>query len=147
MSEEQLEHGKPIANLENARLYAAGAKMDLVVESLDTDYASEIGLTTEAIRNAAESRLRAARLFDADAKQFLYVNVGVVGRAFSISINLERRLDDLGYGHGGLANVWNRGSLGTHGGGHSGGQFVLGSLSKHLDEFIAKYLAANDDTL
>lgn len=147
MSEEQLPDGKEVPRLENARLYAAGAKMYLVVESLDAEYDREVGLATEAVNNAAESRLRAARLYDADAEQFLYVNVNLVGGAFSISIKLERRLDDLGYGQGGLATVWHKGSLGTHGGGHDGGQFILGSLSRHLDEFIAKYLAANENAL
>ena len=59
--------------------------MDLIVESLHAD-AAEIGLTEESIQAAVESRLRSARLYDADAGPFLYVNVGVAGPGHAIRL-------------------------------------------------------------
>ena len=64
------------------QLWSACPPLDLIVEGLPED-AEEIGLTRERIQTAAESRLRAARLYDAEAGHYLYVNVNVVGRAFS----------------------------------------------------------------
>ena len=48
--------------------------MRLVIESLDED-AIRGDLTEEQIRNAAESRLRAAGTYDPEADPFLYINV------------------------------------------------------------------------
>ena len=49
--------------------------IDLVVENLPED-AAEIGLTEERIQTLAESRLRAARLYDEDGETHLYVGLG-----------------------------------------------------------------------
>ncbi len=72
------------------RLWNACRPLDLVVEGLTED-AEEIGLTRERIQTAAESRLRAARLYDAEAADhYLYVNVNVVRRAFSIGVGYRQ---------------------------------------------------------
>ena len=127
-------------------LYAACAPMDLVVESLRPKNTRETSLTTKAIVNAAEARLRAARLFAPLEKQnlkqyqYLYINVNIVDRAFGIDVELKRALD-LGYGFPGLVAVWDTGSVGTHGG---DGQYILSVVSKYLDEFLASYLRVNE---
>ena len=69
--------------------------MDLVVEDYDDDDDAEaIGLTVARIRTLAESRLRAARLYDADAPTWLYVNVNVEARGFSLSVEYKKLLYD-----------------------------------------------------
>ena len=127
-------------------LFTGCAPMNLLVEELDSEDTRATGLTTKAIENAAESRLRAARLFVPLEKQiddqFLYIRVSIVGSAFSIKVELGRYLDNLGHGIGGIAKVWDASSTGTHGG---NGQYILGSVSQHLDEFIASYLRANEE--
>ena len=58
-------------------LFNECAPIDLVVEGLPPA-AADIGLTKERIQILAESRLRAARLFDEEARPYLYVNIGVL---------------------------------------------------------------------
>ena len=135
------------AERERIQLYTACAPMDFLVESLDPEGSQRTGLTRKTIENAVEARLRAARLFTPtaeqpkDKEQYLYINLNIIGHAFSIDVELTRYLKDLGYGFGGFAIVWDTGSTGTHGG---VGQYILGSVSKHLDRFIASYLRVNE---
>ena len=135
------------AQQQDLNLFTRCAPMRLIVEELSEEVARDIGLTEEAIVNAVESRLRAARLFDPDVTRtpstYLYVQVSLVGRAFSISIQLKRWLLDTGFGLPGSVSVWDEGSTGTYG--SAGGQFVLGWVSKHLDSFLTEYLRANED--
>lgn len=124
------------------------APMGLLVEGerleKDTD-AAKIGLTKETIQTAAEARLRAARIYEkSDFKpQYLYVNVNVVGRAFSISIELQRFLANTGYGESGYVTVWDTGGTGTH---RDNATYILGGISRYLDKFIAAYLRENEAT-
>lgn len=127
-------------------LYTACAPMTFVVENLRPEGTQETGLTREALENAVEARLRSARLFapseKLDRSQYLYVAVNITGRAFSINVTLERYLDNLGYGIGGYATVWNMRGAGTHGG---DGQYILGLVSQYyLDKFVANYLRVNE---
>ena len=128
-------------------LRAACAPVGLEVEKLDPEDVLRTGLTKRAIVNAAESRLRAARLFDPpmghdpdDPYQYLYINVTIVGSAFGIAVELLRLLD-LGYGGRGAASVWKTGSVGTHNG---NGQYILSGVSRRLDKFIDAYLRVNE---
>ena len=120
--------------------------MDFVVESLGSEGSERTGLTRKAIENAVEARLRAARLFTPtaeqlnDKEQYLYINVNIIGHAFSVDVRLTRYLNDLGYGFGGFATVWNSGSTGTS----NSGNYILGAVSQHLDRFIASYLRVNE---
>ena len=61
-----------VSDLDRFQLWNDCRAMNLVVEGLNQD-AAEIGLTREAIETAVRSRLRAARLYNADAGPFLYV--------------------------------------------------------------------------
>ena len=78
-------------------LYNAGRPMELLIESLGNEE-RKIGLSEESLQAAAESRLRAARLYTEDWKRaanaYLYVNVNVVGPAYSISVKYEKRTTD-----------------------------------------------------
>ena len=76
------------------RLWTGCQPMGLSVEALSDD-AAKIGLTREALQNAAESRLRAARLYtDNQSAEFLGINVAVIGPAFHISVNFYKRVLD-----------------------------------------------------
>ena len=105
--------------------------------------AENIGLTDTTLQNAAESRLRSDRLFDAESSQSLYVNVNLLssGSAFGVSVELYRYVDDTGFGNPGVVSVWNYSSVGTYGG---DGQYVLGIVSEGLDGFLTEYLRANE---
>lgn len=100
-----------------------------------------LGLGKDAIENAAESRLRAARLLAPTAKQVLFVNVTSTGPAFFVQVTLHRWVVNTGFSIGGTVAVWESSRLGTHG---LDGQYVLGVVSQELDTFLAKYLRMNE---
>ena len=95
----------------------------------------------ERIQTLAESRLRAARLYDALARHYLYVRVGVLGSAFHIEVSFQKLLRDDVSEKNGIAATWYDGSLGTHGG-NAG--FILQGVSEHLDKFVLEYLRVNE---
>ena len=134
--------------------------MRLVVDSLDED-ANREDLTEEQIRNAAESRLRAAGIYDSKATPYLYVNVNV-GRPekgsrhfpyYSIGVEYKRVLFDdrvLGLGYRvldydwgdqlyGFATTWDIG-----GAGRGDSSYLLSNLSRLLDKFLVDYLRVRD---
>ncbi len=130
-------------DFDDKHLYTNCATMYLIVEELRKEPAIKTGLTESSIRNAAESRLRSARIFNSDyGDQYLYINVNLSSHsnAYSLRVELKRFLDT-GFGFSGYIPVWKLGSVGTHGG---DGQFVLGAISEFLDEFITKYLRMNE---
>lgn len=107
---------------------------------------TDIDLTTKTVEAAVDSRLRSARLYDSTPTespgiQALRVSSSVVGRSFSVDVDLIRWVPDTGNGYPGLVPVWESGTTGTHGG---SGQYVLGVVSEHLDAFLAKYLRINE---
>ena len=104
--------------------------------------ATEIGLTDERVKTIAESRLRAARLYGSSAwATYLYVNVNVVGRAFSSSVGYRKWLKDVEFDLGGVAETWNTSLAGTHGGDAG---YILQSVSEQMDRFVAEYLRVNE---
>lgn len=134
-----------ITGVDRFKLFNECAPIYLVVESLP-DKAADIGLTKERIQILAESRLRAARLFDEDARPYLYVNIGVLvsknsAGAFDIQVSFKKELydsiSDLSY----HATTWQTGSYGTHGGDAG---FIMQSLSEKLDRFVLEYLRVNE---
>ena len=131
-----------VTALDRFRLWNDCAPVDLEVdlEHLGKDGAV-IGLTEEAIATAVRSRLRASRLYDADKSEFLYVNVGVMGSAFTIKLSFNKPLHDAASDITVLATSWNSSSLGT---GRDSG-FILSSVSQHTDQFIDEYLRVNED--
>lgn len=118
--------------------------MRLLVENLPAD-ASKIGLTKEAIRAAAESRLRAARLYRSILSapyHHLYINVNVVGQSHSIRLDFRKDVYDPLSGNTGFAITWNTSGAGTHGG--SGANFILSTISQYMDEFLVEFLRVNE---
>ena len=123
------------------------APIRLIVESLSSTDAADIDLTEERIQTLAESRLRAARLYDAAARPYLYVRVGVLvsenrsGGAYSIGIFFKKYLGDGVSEQSGLAATWETGNYGTHGGDAG---YIMQIVSEYLDRFILEYLRVNE---
>ena len=123
-------------------------QIGLIVEDLPAS-ASEIGLTRERLQTLAESRFRAARLYDdadpfvdlLDTLSFLYINVNVVGRAFSTSLEYRKPVFDRASRVPWKATTWNSGVTGTHDGDTG---FIVQGVSEHLDRFIVEYLRVNE---
>ena len=122
------------------RLLANCEPMGLVVEGLN-EAAAKIGLTKETIQAAAESRLRSARLYNREGDQYLYINVNVVERAFSISLRYNKQFYDPLSDIVLEAITWTRGTTGIAG---SGSGFILSTASGLLDEFLVEYLRVNE---
>ena len=116
------------------------APIDLIVEG-PSDGAAAIDLTMERIQTLAESRLRAARLYDAAALPYLYVRVVVLGGAFNTKVSFNKWLRDDVSEKNGIAETWDTGRLGTHGG-NAG--FILQGVSELLDRFVLEYLRVNE---
>ena len=123
------------------------APIDLIVESLSNNDAADIDLTEERIQTLAESRLRAARLYDAAARHYLYVRVGVLvsenrrGGAYSIDVSFQKYLRDGVSDQNGFAATWDIGSYGTHRGDAG---VILQYVSEYLDRFVLEYLRVNE---
>ena len=131
------------SGLERFNLFNACRPMRLLIEHLNDD-ATEIGLTREMLKAAAESRLRAARLYTGGRERsdgaMLYVNINVVGRGYNTSVTYNKVVTDA-FATNGLAVTWDTGSNGTHGGDAG---YIVSSLSQHLDRFLAAYLRVNE---
>ena len=131
-----------VSDLDRFRLWNDCLAMDLIVEGLNQD-AAEIGLTKEAIETAVRSRLRAARLYDADAGPFLYVRVAVAGVGFSIEVEYRKLVFDPASGQSHYASTRRLSSTGTHG--RSGKNYILTATSQDMDRFLDEYLRVNAD--
>ena len=127
--------------LRHFKLFAECRPMDLVVEGLPSA-AAEIGLTKESIRAAAESRLRATRLFSPESKQYLYINVNMGSAAFSLSVEYYKTVYDPLSGLSFSTPTWNSGATATHG---RQSDYILSTLSRNLDLFLVEYLRVNEE--
>ncbi len=125
-------------------LFGSCRPMRLVVEFLSPD-AQAVGLTKERIQLAAESRLRAARLYTESWEEgnyaYLYININVVGPAYSISVQYKKQVTDRVNNSNGTATTWDTGITGTHGG---NANHIVQHLSGRLDLFLANYLRVNE---
>ena len=130
----------PHGPFDRFRLFSDCQPMDLVVERMPPD-ASEIGLTEESILAAAESRLQAARLYDAEATHYLYVNVNVAGPAFSHSLEFKKSVHDISSDTSYPATTWETGAAGTHGGDAG---YILSGVSRAMDRFLVEFLRVNE---
>ncbi len=122
------------------RLWNDCQAIRVLVEDPGQD-ATEIGLMKSAIETAVRSRLRTAHLYDDSlGLPYLYVNVHVVGPAFSITVNYNQAM--VSGGGFGFAPTWETGSTGTHG---KDGSYILSNVSMKMDRFIDEYLRVNAD--
>ena len=125
------------------QLFAYCSPMQLSVD-LFGGGAEKMGLTKESIQAAAESRLRAARLFDdkSVSPYALEISIGTGLDAYNIALNYRKALYDTSLGGRYKAVTWHGGSFGIHGGQPSN---IVSYLSGHLDKFLVEYLRVNDE--
>lgn len=127
--------------LDHFDLFNECRPMSLLVVGLSAD-AADIGLTEGRIQTMAEARLRSARIYDDSVNiPYLYIQVTVVGRAFSDDVSFKKMLYDPVTDRRAPAVTWNRGGAGTHGGDAG---YVLQVLSESLDRFVVEYLRVNE---
>ena len=133
-----------VSGWDRFRLFNACRPMELVVENLSPD-AQAVGLTRERIQLAAESRLRAARLYTESREKanyaYLYINIHVVSPAYHIAVKYKKWVTDLVNNSNGSATTWATNGTGAHSG---NADRIIQLLSGHLDEFLAGYLRANE---
>ena len=114
--------------------------MNLVVEDLGDD-ASRIKLTGESIQATVESRLRSARLYASPHMDtYLYVNINVVGNAYSMSLSFKKLVEDPYSINLFPATTWRIGGTGT-----GDAAWILSHLSQMMDEFLVEYLKVNEE--
>ncbi|MDE2887651.1 MAG: hypothetical protein OXR72_05500 [Gemmatimonadota bacterium] len=123
--------------------------VNLVVEQLSDD-ARKMGLQKKKIVTAVESRLRSANLYDPNPygspeghytpKPYLYVNINVVGPAFSARLELTKYINDPLSGRSGSAATWKQGSLGTHG---NRSDYIVSAVRELMDHFVNEWYKVN----
>ena len=118
------------------QLYARGDGMAVRVAPVPNRFS---GLTAARVHELAVRKLRSSDLYDADAAQWLDINVNVGVEQYAILMSLRRWADDLGYGLPGESTVWGVGGGGRHL--ESPGR-VMTRVAQHLDEFISLYVRA-----
>ena len=98
--------GEAQSTVERFQLFNNCEPMYLLVEDLSAD-AARIGLSKQSIQVAVESRLRSARLYDSFrfADTHLYVNVAIVGAAFSVVFEYRQGVLTLDSGLRGTATT------------------------------------------
>ena len=110
--------------------------------NLQKDNAPDLDLTEEQIEIAVRSRLRSARVYHESVDPpYLEVTVHVASQAFRIRVELLKLLRDEVYSnYFGHEPTWETTSLGTHG---NNANFILQSVSQHIDKFLDEYLRVN----
>ena len=120
-------------------LWTKCATLDLVIAELDEEETA-FGLTANRIETLVRSRLRAARIYDSDKFEYLFVEVVVVGEAFLVHFDFNKVLDDRRTGLVRLAPTWAYSVLGTHG---RSDDYILAGVSEVADQFVDEYLRVN----
>lgn len=113
--------------------------LDLVVAPLD-DEETAFGLTEERVERTVRSRLRAARIYDGEQFEYLWVKVFVVGEAFQVQFDFNKALTDLRTDISMVSSTWTYSFLGTHG---RSDDYIMASVSEATDLFIDDYLRVN----
>ena len=132
-----------VSNYDRFELWNECKPMTLIVEDVHED-ATAIGLTKESIEAGVLSKLRAARLYNSEEEwSHLTVLVNVAGRAFSIRLLYNKRMQDVATGMEGLSVSWFMTSTGMFGDG--GVAFILSGVTQNIDAFINEYLRVNAD--
>ena len=126
-----------LMNVDHLRqLYTGGAGMQVRVPPVSE--AIE-GLTAGRVYEAAWRKLSAHGLHEADATQWLDVEMQVDSAQYTMILSLRRWADDLGYGLPGEITVWVLGSGNYHDG---NADRVISRVLQHMDSFIMLYAQA-----
>ena len=125
-------------------LCSPGGRMDVVVDDVP-EHAARAGLTTDAIREAVEGRLRRARLLDPNAEPLLHAEF-ILGEPqeehipfYSIEVRYLRDVLAERVGLAALAETWS-----TGGSGQGDAASFLDHLDSFVDAFIAEYRRVRD---
>ncbi|MDE0173445.1 MAG: hypothetical protein OYH76_18730 [Defluviicoccus sp.] len=126
-------------------LYARCDPMFLDILIHGEKEARRIGLNKKDLTHTIEGRLRAARLFVVHGYQSLTINITLneSPEEFGLmhaSVSLMRLVDDIGVGMDGVVRIWGTGMFG----GYTKAGTIIEAVSRSTDEFITKYLRAND---
>lgn len=115
----------------------------VLVEDLSQS-ALDIGLTESKIKSRVNVRLRQVGLRPVDQRAgYLYINISVVGAAFSTNLSFYRVVNFKVEGVEYLAQaiIYRQVTTGTHG---RDSEYIISSLDRLLDQFLSDYLDAND---
>ena len=112
--------------------------------SLYVGVTENFGLTEERVRTVAESRLRAARLYNpipfSAFSLSVYVDTMERGH-FTFQVFLEKKLFDPVTTESWLAVTWKTGQFGNAG---NDAGFIIQAVSEQMDKFINEYLRVNE---
>lgn len=114
----------------------------LVVEGI-TDDGIDIGLSEDMVTTTVRSRMRASGMFTevrTNNQPFVYININVVGNAFSTRLEFRKRAKDVNQNGRGYSSTWDRQYTGTHG---QDAGYIISSLSLITDQFIDEYFEVN----
>ena len=104
--------------------------------------ARKMPLTRSTIICAVESRLRSARIYaDKIGHPYLHIQVNVVGKSFSLSVELQKVMYDPISNSSSVVASWVRTGVGTHGQDEA---YVMSHLHGIIDEFIVEYFRVNE---
>ncbi len=128
--------------IDRFNLFTGCRPVPLVVEDLNKE-AADIGLTQKRIQTTVESRLRGGRIYlDGYADDiYLYVQVTVVGRAFSVLFQFNKAMTDPLSGEIGRPITWQDSGVGTTGGDAG---YILQGVGELADRFVTEYLRVNE---
>ena len=144
------ESADEVSDLDRFELWSGCAPVAELIDDVDGDV-GQLALDRRDIVTVVRSRLRGARIFDDAADAWLFVNVTVSGRAFSIDVKFMRDVEVLlpfwkrpegTEALVGFAATWESGSTGTHAHDPS---YILSTVALHTDKFIDDYLRVNAD--
>ena len=129
-----------VSDRDKFKLWNGCKPVSLIVEDLSED-AHKIDLKKEDIAVTVRSRLRGARIYTDDGVvPYLYVVVTVVGKGFSISLELRKFVHDPLSEQSQIASTWLSGGTGTHA---DGSGYILSAVAGYTDKFIDEYLRVN----
>ena len=128
---------------ERFQLFSDCARVNLYVVVQKSDDTVVPDMSEEVIRNAVESRLRSARIYEDEFNwPLLNVYVQLVGNAFSVRLSLEKYVFDVVSGETSYAETWARSYTGTYG---RDASYVLSAATELMDAFLVEYLRVNEE--
>ena len=138
---------------ERFSLYNACKPMQIYVQLQQSDD-EKIDLTEAEVRAAAESRLRAAGLYDSDSSSTFgvhvlllasrYANGARAGWSYTQKAYFEKSLWDAVSAEEWLAPTWERSATGYGPPNSSTRSMILDRIRGYMDEFLAEYLRVNE---
>ena len=121
--------------------YSKCEPMSLVLMS-DLPERTRDGLSQFTVRNAIESRLRAARIYNRKGRTALVVHVLSERDAYFVQVVYVKRFMDVNFlpAYDVMAGLWGRPSIGFY---DKNPRLVVSVVSQLVDEFLANFLRAN----